>query len=190
MDNKTLGAWHILPKRFAPLELEESDKDSKDSKESDSQMHARFEKSLSKAKRVFLYLHGNAGNRATFTRPTMYKLLTGSDMPPDSHVIAIDYRGFGDSTPERPSEIGLRNDAVSSFQYLLSLGIPSKRIIIVGHSLGTGVAAYLGAHLSESKQNIPGGLVLLAAYSSIPGIHPLLRILVTIFVHRCIHILS
>lgn len=47
--------------------------------------------------------------------------------------------------------------------------VEKKRIIIVGHSLGSGVAAHLSASLSI-KGTPPGGLILLSAYASIPGI--------------------
>ena len=42
---------------------------------------------------IFLYLHGNAFNRAALHRRELYDLL--ADM--QYHVIAFDYRGYGDS---------------------------------------------------------------------------------------------
>jgi abhydrolase domain-containing protein 12 len=123
---------------------------------------------LLKAKRVFLYFHGNAGNRATFTRPQMYKIMSNIAQM-DSHVISIDYRGFGDSSWVTPTEMGIQGDSMAAYQYLISLGVEGKRIIIVGHSLGSGVAAHLSATLSL-QGTPPGGLVLLSAYASIPGI--------------------
>ena len=76
-DNYTLGAWHILPKRLAPL-LPTTQASTKSllaiGSESPDAKKDRFERALKHAKRVFLYLHGNAGNRATFKRPHMYKV--------------------------------------------------------------------------------------------------------------------
>lgn len=132
-----------------------------------AQKDLRFESALVKAKRVFLYFHGNAGNRATFTRPQMYKLMTNIAQM-DSHVISVDYRGFGDSSWVTPTEAGLQIDAMAAYKYLTTLGVEGKRIIIVGHSLGSGVAAHLSAALSILGLP-PGGLILLSAYASMPG---------------------
>jgi pimeloyl-ACP methyl ester carboxylesterase len=58
------------------------------------------------------------------------------------HVIAFDYRGFGQSTGT-PTEEGLITDAVAVINFLTSppLSIPHSRIVIAGESLGTAVAA-------------------------------------------------
>jgi len=170
-DGIKLGAWHILPRRLAPLvpttTLSQYYIDNI-ANETLVQKDMRFESALPKAKRVFLYFHGNAGNRATFTRPHMYKIMTNIAQM-DSHVISIDYRGFGDSSWVTPTEVGIQTDSMAAYNYLISLGVEAKRIIIVGHSLGSGVAAHLSAALS--LQGVPsGGLVLLSAYASIPGI--------------------
>jgi abhydrolase domain-containing protein 12 len=160
-----------LPRRLAPLvpttTLSQYYIDNI-ANESDSQKDIRFENALVKAKRIFLYFHGNACNRATFTRPQMYKIMSNIAQM-DSHVISIDYRGFGDSSWVTPTELGLQIDAMTAYQYLISLGVQQERIIIVGHSLGSGVAAHLSASLSI-KGKAPGGLILLSAYASIPGI--------------------
>jgi abhydrolase domain-containing protein 12 len=92
---------------------------------------------LSKADWVFLYFHGNAGNRATTHRRMFYKMIT--DMKCNCHVIAIDYRGFGDSSSSIPTEQGVRLDALSTFDYLLEQNVDPLKIIIVGHSLGSGI---------------------------------------------------
>lgn len=86
----------------------------------------------------------------------------------DSHVIAIDYRGFGDSTPVLPTEEGMQTDAIASFKHITALGVPASRIILVGHSLGSGVANYLARYLENDGQR-PGGVILIAAYASIAG---------------------
>ena len=45
--------------------------------------------------KIVIYLHGNAFDRGAWHRVEMYKLLSSHF---GSHVIAFDYRGFGDST--------------------------------------------------------------------------------------------
>jgi abhydrolase domain-containing protein 12 len=124
---------------------------------------------------VFLYFHGNAGNRATSHRVEFYKLLSryGS-------VLTIDYRGFGDSSSAIPNEQGLNIDALAAFSCLLKRGIDPSKIIITGHSLGTGVATHLASFLTENHRPF-GGLVLISPYISLIdaaldyGTIPLLR---------------
>lgn len=65
---------------------------------------------------------------------------------PNTHLITCDYRGFGHSSltnaPYIPTETGLITDAVSLLTYLrTALHHPPSRTVILGQSLGTGVAA-------------------------------------------------
>lgn len=86
----------------------------------------------------------------------------------ESHLIAIDYRGFGDSDQITPSESGLQIDALSAYDYIhKTLSVPHEKIIIIGHSLGSGVATYLARQLTVRGIR-PGGLMLVSAYLSIP----------------------
>jgi len=65
-------------------------------------------------------------------------------------VIAIDYRGFGDSQGE-PTEDGLALDAKAAWDWLMerkaAIGVPEaerqRNVLVVGQSLGTGVAVAL-----------------------------------------------
>ncbi|KAJ3220014.1 hypothetical protein HDU67_007747 [Dinochytrium kinnereticum] len=159
--NETKGAWHILPHDKAQNIL--------------SPFHAHedeyFDQSLKEADRVFLYFHGNAGNRATFVRPAFYKTLTAFGTG-DSHVITVDYRGFGDSTAEGgtyivPSESGMKDDAYSSVNWVIGKGVDPSKIILVGHSLGSGVATFLARNMTIDGRPA-GGLVLVAGYATIP----------------------
>ena len=65
-DGKKLGAWHIVPRRDVSSHLAEDD--SQGAKETGLA-------SLDRAELVFLYFHGNAGNRATYHRTSFYKVL-------------------------------------------------------------------------------------------------------------------
>ncbi|KAI9012771.1 Alpha/Beta hydrolase protein [Gaertneriomyces semiglobifer] len=162
-DNVTLGGWHILPRGHAPTVLT-TDGVHKLDLESASDRNERFDLGLKNAKRVFLYFHGNAGSRATFMRTDFYKMVQQTE----SHVVAIDYRGFADSDPVWPTEAGVRLDALTAFDWITSHGVDPSKIILVGHSLGTGIATYLAHTLTESRGITGGGLLLFAAYASIP----------------------
>jgi abhydrolase domain-containing protein 12 len=107
-------------------------------------------------------LHGNAGSRAAPFRIAHYSGFTSRI---GANVLAIDYRGFGDSTGY-PSEDGLARDAQAAWEWLLARGAKPQDILIVGHSMGTGVAARLASELGHEGVT-PRGLVLLAPFSSI-----------------------
>jgi len=82
-----------------------------------------------------------------------------------ANVLAIDYRGFADSTGS-PSEEGLTRDARAAWDWLVNNGAEQEDILIVGHSLGTGVAMQLGAELSLDKIQCRG-IVLLSVRPAI-----------------------
>ncbi|KAG9315511.1 Alpha/Beta hydrolase protein [Chiua virens] len=150
-DNHTLGAWFILsddyyqslpfpPPPFA------------------AELH------LSQALRsrpTMIFLHGNTATRATPGRVQYYSAFTSRLQ---TNVLAIDYRGFGDS-PGSPSERGLATDARAVFDWLIMNGATPKDILIVGHSLGTAVASSLAVSLSEERIRFRG-LVLMSPFTS------------------------
>ena len=60
-------------------------------------------------------------------------------------VMFLSYRGYGASTGS-PSEAGLISDANAAYDWLTRQNIPASKIVLVGESLGTGVAVQLAAH--------------------------------------------
>lgn len=88
----------------------------------------------------------------------------------DANVLAIDYRGFGDSEGV-PSEQGLARDARAAWDWLVhpDQGAKAEDILIVGHSLGTAVATKLGVELAQHGIT-PKGVVLMSPFSSIKNI--------------------
>jgi alpha-beta hydrolase superfamily lysophospholipase len=65
-------------------------------------------------------------------------------------VLAVDYRGFGKSDGDLPSERTVYEDAQIAWQHLASLQPDADRRFIYGHSLGGAVAIDLAAHLNRS----------------------------------------
>ena len=104
-----------------------------------------------------LISHGNYGNIGDGGRPQFYASFRDLGV----NLLAYDYRGFGASDGV-PSEAGVYADAMGAFRYLTdSLHVPPSRIILFGHSLGTGVAIELARHVPAA------GLILEDAYTSV-----------------------
>ena len=104
-----------------------------------------------------LYLPGNAGNRAG--RADVGQALAAEGFT----VLLVDYRGYG-GNPGRPSENGLALDAQAGLAYLNSVGVPAEDTIVVGESIGTGVAVRLAAHEPVA------GVLLRSPYTSLAAV--------------------
>jgi uncharacterized protein len=104
-----------------------------------------------------LHLHGNADSAFTPEQLRHCEALRGAGFG----VLDIDYRGFGRS-PGVPSEANMYEDAEAGYQELVRLGAAPTRIVVLGHSLGSGPAVLLATHHSIAA------LVLFGAFTSIP----------------------
>jgi uncharacterized protein len=104
-----------------------------------------------------LHLHGNADS--AFSPGQVRHAMALRDQ--GFHVLAFDYRGFGD-TPGEASEAGMYKDAEAAFQWLREKGVPAGKIILWGHSLGSGPAVEL------ATRHPIAGLLLFGAFTSIP----------------------
>jgi fermentation-respiration switch protein FrsA (DUF1100 family) len=104
-----------------------------------------------------LHLHGNADSAFSPWQERHCEALRRSGF----NVLEIDYRGFG-LTPGRPSETGMYDDAEAAYQALLRRGVAPNRIILFGHSLGSGPAVLL------ATRHQAAALVLFGAFTSIP----------------------
>jgi len=113
--------------------------------------------------RAVLYLHGMGESRCKWVVVEHLKFIS---CLLGLHVLAIDYRGFGDSTGY-PTEVGLCTDAAAGLQWLCDHGnFRPDQVVCWGHSLGTGVAVRL-AH-AQQKHGAPlRALVLESAYLSL-----------------------
>jgi uncharacterized protein len=67
-------------------------------------------------------------------------------------VLAIDYRGFGESDGDQPSERTVYEDAHAAWDWLVARQPDPARRFIYGHSLGGAVAVDLAASLSEQGE--------------------------------------
>jgi uncharacterized protein len=86
-------------------------------------------------------------------------------------VLAIDYRGFGKSDGDYPSEETVYEDARVAWQHLARLQPDATKRYIYGHSLGGAVAVDLAASLADaSKKEKAAGLIVESSFSSLPDI--------------------
>ena len=106
-----------------------------------------------------LYLHGAGGNIATRGYNEAWALFKRLGLG----VLAVDYRGFGESGGV-PSEEGVYRDADAAYQMLNEqLGVPASRIVIYGYSLGSAVAIDLATRVPAA------GLIVEGALLSVPA---------------------
>ncbi|KAI0629835.1 alpha/beta-hydrolase [Trametes polyzona] len=112
-----------------------------------------------------LYFHGNAATRAAPMRIQHYSMFTSRLC---TNVLAIDYRGFGDSDGI-PSDPGLTEDAKTAWRWVLEQGAKPEDVMLVGHSLGTGVTSRLATWLAREGVK-PRGVALLAPFTSLASV--------------------
>lgn len=107
---------------------------------------------------VLLYLHGARFNvvGSAFRARRMQEL--------GFSVLAVDYRGFGKSTPELPSETLAYEDARAAWDWL-GRQYPGRPRYIFGHSLGGAIAIELAAQVEDEN-----GTLVEGTFTSIPDV--------------------
>ena len=108
--------------------------------------------------KVMLYLYGNGrnkGGRNYLHRMTAFRQLGFS-------VLAFDYRGFGNSEGDWPSEQQLYADADAAWRYLIEeQGILPEQIVIYGESLGGAIATELATRHPDAS-----GLIVQSSFTT------------------------
>lgn len=142
-----------------------------------------FDNALRQADIVVLSLHGNAGNRGTRDRVAENRMLASQTRSRNCHVIAIDYRGFGDSTgwpTHWPSEESTAEDSMALWRWLERRLLPGDtrngqydnasqdddepdalarcnatlpKVFIYGHSLGCAISTQLAGQLTSGANS-------------------------------------
>ena len=79
-------------------------------------------------------------------------------------VLAVDYRGWGASTPITPSEQTILQDAEVAWAELQRREPQAAKRVLYGHSMGSGVAVNLASRLQPETDY--GALILESAFSS------------------------
>jgi uncharacterized protein len=118
-------------------------------------IHGWWIPSNKKGAKTLLYLHGNSANIGKEAeRASLFHRLRLS-------VLLIDYRGFGKSGGDFPSEAQVYEDAEAAWQYLIQKQkIRPEEIFVYGHSLGGAVAIELALHHPETP-----GLIIESSFT-------------------------
>ncbi|ANE50533.1 alpha/beta hydrolase [Flavisolibacter tropicus] len=99
----------------------------------------QFKAQTSNRKGIVLYFHGNMRNIERYADQAPLFTKSGYE------VWIVDYPGFGKSTGKR-TEQAMYSDAQLLYR-MAAKEVADSSIIIYGRSIGTGVAAYLAAHV-------------------------------------------
>ena len=105
---------------------------------------------------VILYLHGNGGNvTSNFWHAKRFHSLGFA-------VLLMDYRGYGKSEGDFPTEQQVYQDAQIMWNYLVQeRGIQPQDIIVYGHSLGGAIAIDLASNNPQMA-----GLIIQGSFTS------------------------
>lgn len=107
-------------------------------------------------KRVALIFHGNADRLPSFVRVQQWLAESGITS------YSVEYRGYRGLDSGWPSEHGLYEDGAAAFELMRrEEGIDSDEAIVLGSSIGTGIASHVAATFH------PKALVLLSPYTSL-----------------------
>lgn len=143
-DDVRLGTWQILPENL------------QNSNQTDEEF---FEKILDNGQNVVIYNHGNGGTRLSAHRIETYQVLRKF-----FHVIAFDYRSYGDSSKSTPSELALVQDILDVYQWVRNR--TTSNIFIWGHSLGTSLSTHSLLQIQTMNLENPVGLILESPFNN------------------------
>lgn len=106
---------------------------------------------------TILYFHGNGADWQSSV------VATDRLVPEGYGVLAAEYRGYR-SNPGRPSEEGLIRDGRAAMTWLAGQGVTPTDTVIVGNSIGTGVATRI------ASETHPRALILMSPFTSLSGL--------------------
>jgi alpha-beta hydrolase superfamily lysophospholipase len=132
-------------------------------------VHAWWWPSRTKDAPAVLYLHGSRWNLTG----QLFRIRELHDL--GFSVFAIDYRGFGKSEGDPPSEKTVYQDARIGWDAMAKLAPAPERRFIYGHSLGGAIAVDLASSLSQeaARQHAPvpaAGLVVESSFTNLADV--------------------
>ncbi|WP_236218869.1 alpha/beta hydrolase [Pseudomonas rhodesiae] len=153
------ASWYSgLPKAVQEFELKPA------SFKAGQNIHAWWYPAASKNAPAILYLHGVRWNLTgqLFRIEQLHAL--------GFSVLAIDYRGFGKSHGDLPSETTVYEDARIAWERFQVLQPDPQKRLIYGHSLGGAVAIDLAAELGQQSPVPVRGLVIESTFTSLADV--------------------
>ena len=127
----------------------------------DESLHAWWWPAARQDAPALLYLHGSRWN------------LTGQLFRIEQlhamgfSVLAVDYRGFGQSRGALPSERSVYQDALIAWEHLARLQPEAGKRFIYGHSLGGAVAVNLAHELAGEDRAQAAGLIVESSFTNL-----------------------
>jgi alpha-beta hydrolase superfamily lysophospholipase len=112
---------------------------------------------------VMLYLHGARWN----VSGSAYRIQRMQEL--GFTVVAVDYRGFGKTSAETPSEKMAYEDAQATWQWIATT-YPGQPRYIFGHSLGGAIAIELASKVADET-----GTIVEGTFTSIPDVASSMR---------------
>nr|WP_246448335.1 alpha/beta fold hydrolase [Roseateles oligotrophus] len=111
---------------------------------------------------TLLYLHGTLRN--------LYENLPKIDALREAGfaIVAVDYRGWGDSEPIIPSEATITADSRAAFAELAKHQPDARKRVIFGHSMGGSAAVTLASGLRRGQDY--GALILESTFTRMPDV--------------------
>ena len=154
----TAGWYTGLPKAVQEFELKPA------SFKSGQNIHGWWYPAANKDAPAILYLHGVRWNLTgqLFRIEQLHAL--------GFSVLAIDYRGFGQSQGDLPSETSVNEDARIAWERFQILQPDPGKRLIYGHSLGGAVAIDLAAELGKQVPLPVRGLVIESTFTSLADV--------------------
>ncbi|KAF5296197.1 hypothetical protein FQA39_LY12651 [Lamprigera yunnana] len=141
--NISIGVWHIVPLEYTYKAVVDADFD--------------YNMSLRSKYPVLLYFHDSGENR--MSNKNKYLILRRF-----FHVIAFDYRCFGDSSKAALFENEIVNDTVELYKWVRLQ--TTTDVYFWGHTVGGAIASKTIAHLYKDGI-VPTGLILESPFTSL-----------------------
>lgn len=104
-------------------------------------------------RRTLVFFHGNGDGLLGADQATMVLRRAGYG------VLLVEYRGYG-GNPGAVTEEGLYRDGRAALDWLAERGVAGQRIVLIGNSLGSGIASQL------VTERPVGALVLVSPFTS------------------------
>jgi pimeloyl-ACP methyl ester carboxylesterase len=104
---------------------------------------------------VILYFGGN-GEDVLYTATT-------APLFDARRMLVVNYRGYGRSAG-KPSQKALYDDALAIYEYAIGSGVRAEQIVVMGRSLGSGMAAMLAGSRPV------GAAILITPYDSVAAV--------------------